>query len=236
MACAVLKTSALRSAPGNGRAVPRLCNGDHLTWEQFSARWDATPGLKKAELINGIVYTSPLSYQTGRTEDNLKYLTREYERRTPGVEGGGNLTWRMFDDAPQPDAYLRILESFGGQARLEGMYLRGAPELVAEACLSSAAYDLNGKMDLYRRAGVREYIAVLLAENEVRWHRLERKRYVRVATPRDGIFRSKQFPGFWLNLIALLNGNVPALLATLNEGLDTPECAAFAAKLVNRKK
>ena len=108
MASAVLKPSPARSALSAKRVVPRLCNGDHLTWEEFSARWDATPGLKKAELINGVVYMSPLSYQSGRAEDNLKYWPREYERRTPGVEGGGNMTWRMFDDAPQPDAYLQI--------------------------------------------------------------------------------------------------------------------------------
>lgn len=229
MGSAVLKTNP------QARRMSSLTNGDHLTWEQFATRWDATPGLKKAELINGIVFMSPLTYQSSRMEDNLRHWAREYERATPGTKGGGNATWRMLDDAPQPDAFLRILETHGGSTRLEGDYLHGAPELVAEACLSSAAYDLNEKLELYREAGVKEYITVLIDENEVRWHRLERKQYKRVKTPRDGIFKSLQFPGLWLNGRALLMDDIDGVLSTLETGLKSPEHAAFVEKLKARK-
>ncbi len=37
-------------------APPRLENGDHLTREEFERRYDAMPGLKQAELIEGVVY------------------------------------------------------------------------------------------------------------------------------------------------------------------------------------
>ncbi len=83
-----------------------------------------------------------------------------YAARTPGCEGGNNGTWLMLEDAPQPDADLRILPEYGGQSRVEGPYCAGAPELAAEVSLSSASYDLGPKMELYRAAGVKEYLAL----------------------------------------------------------------------------
>src|SRR5690242_18786909 len=40
---------------GNG-AVPPLRHGDRLTRAEFERRYDAMPHLKKAELIEGVVY------------------------------------------------------------------------------------------------------------------------------------------------------------------------------------
>ena len=41
--------------------IPTLENGDRLTQVEFERRYDAMPHLKKAELIEGIVYmASPL--------------------------------------------------------------------------------------------------------------------------------------------------------------------------------
>lgn len=42
--------------------LPPLENGDHLTRTEFERRWDAMPELKKAELIEGVVYLSPAVY------------------------------------------------------------------------------------------------------------------------------------------------------------------------------
>jgi len=39
--------------------IPPLQNGDRLTAEEFERRYDAMPDLKKAELINGVVYMAP---------------------------------------------------------------------------------------------------------------------------------------------------------------------------------
>jgi len=230
MGTAVLKDSA-RAAPLQGSALPPLTNGDHLTWKQFAARWDATPGLKKAELINGVVYMSPLLHPSGRFENILSHWVGHYGAYTDGTESGSNTTARMLGDAPQPDAYLRILENCGGQSWVAEKYLHGAPELVAEACYTSAAYDLNEKLELYQRAGVQEYVTVLISENEIRWHRLEKKRFVRVALPKDGVYRSKVIPGLWLNTHAMLRQNMKTVLSTLNRGLKSAEHAAFVEKL-----
>ena len=39
--------------------IPPLHNGDRLTAEEFERRYEAMPDLKKAELINGVVYMPP---------------------------------------------------------------------------------------------------------------------------------------------------------------------------------
>jgi hypothetical protein len=36
--------------------VPPLQNGDHLTFHEFERRYEAMPHVKKAELIQGVVF------------------------------------------------------------------------------------------------------------------------------------------------------------------------------------
>ena len=68
------------------------------------------PRLKKAELIEGVVYvhpcTSSLSWSSAYPSDRL---ARQYEANTPGVEASDNVTVRLdLDNEPQPDALLFI--------------------------------------------------------------------------------------------------------------------------------
>src|SRR4051812_13988373 len=142
--------------------VPPLQNGDRLTRAEFERRYDATPGLKKAELIEGVVYMPPPVSHTDHSAPHFDLITwlGQYRVATPGFSGGDNGSLRLdLDNMPQPDAYLLILPSHGGQARIdEDGYVVGAPELVAEVAASSASYDLDVKLNAYRRNGVREYI------------------------------------------------------------------------------
>jgi hypothetical protein len=47
----------------------------------------------------------------------------------------------------------------------------------------------------------------------------------------DGIFRSRVFPGLWLDADAVLANQRKRVLAILEQGLATPEHASFVAKL-----
>jgi len=47
----------------------------------------------------------------------------------------------------------------------------------------------------------------------------------------DGINRSRIFPGLHLNVLALLQGEAAAALATVQAGLDGTEREAFAARI-----
>lgn len=213
-----------------------LFAGQRLKREEFLRRWEAMPELKRAELIGGLVYmASPVSRAHGTHDGLLIAWLCQYAARTPGCEGGCNGTWLMLEDAPQPDADLIILPEYGGQSRLEGAYGAGAPELVAEVCVSSASHDLGPKLELYRAAGVQEYVAVVLGESRVLWHRLIDQRYVLAEPDSDGLVRSIVFPGLWLDPAAMLALDGPRTLEALDLGLKSPEHEEFVRTLERKK-
>jgi Uma2 family endonuclease len=218
------------------REVEPLSAGDHLTRDEFFRRWEAMPHIKRAELIGGIVHvTSPLSADHGRITHYMSHWLGHYALYTPGCDGGGNATWLMLTDSPQPDVHLRIASGPGATSKEKGEYLEGAPEFIVEVCLTSASYDLHEKLDLYRTAGVKEYLALLIHGQEVRWHRLVAKSYQLMPEPRDGIYRSDVFPGLWLDASALFEGNMMKVIETLERGLHTPEHDAFVKELASRR-
>jgi hypothetical protein len=159
-------------------AITPLEFGDVLPREEFLRRWENMPRLARAELIKGIAYMpSPLSREHAVMESNVSGWLSHYVAATAGCEAANNATWFMGEDAPQPDVSLRILPEYGGTSRMRGRYLSGAPEFLAEVCVTSAAYDLHQKLDAYQEAGVQEYAAVLMHEREVRLHRLTGGRF-----------------------------------------------------------
>src|SRR5262249_22041299 len=103
--------------------------------------------------------------------------------------------------------------------------------LVAEVAHSSRDTDLGDKRADYERAGVREYVVVTVAPGEVHWYARRGKKLVRMRLGRDGLYRSRAFPGLWLDPTALLGGDLAGVLAVLDRGLATPEHADFVARL-----
>jgi Uma2 family endonuclease len=217
------------------RIIPPLRAGQRLTVREFLRRWEAMPEVKFAELIDGVVYIpSPLTSDHGRTDIRVAGWLATYIAFTPGCDAGSQATWLMLQSAPQPDSYLWMLPEYGGQSRIEGNYHIGAPELAAEICLSSTAYDLGVKKSLFQRAGVLEYVAILVQEEEIRWHRLVKGKYQLSRPTRQGVFRSRVFPGLWLDGPAVWQRDMARLLQTLQRGLESAEHAAFVKKLARR--
>jgi hypothetical protein len=83
---------------------------------------------------------------------------------------------------------------------------------------------------------VREYLVILLREREIRSHLLENGVYQLLPGDSDGIWRSRVFPGLWLDGRALLEGHRAQVLATLQKGLQSAEHQAFAERLAEAKK
>jgi hypothetical protein len=126
-------------------STPPLLEGDSLTSDEFLSRWDAIPDLKRAELIDGIVYMpSPVSLRHQDYESFLNGWLNFYACATPGCRPAIEGTWLMGErQVPQPDVTLRILSEFGGQSRVEGLYPAGAPEFLAEVAVSSRSRDFG---------------------------------------------------------------------------------------------
>jgi Uma2 family endonuclease len=217
-------------ATATEQRVPPLVAGDKLTRAEFLRRWEAHPEIKNAELIKGIVYmSSPVTAEHGDMDGDLGIWLGTYKVATPGTAFGHNTTSFLLDDTPQPDLNLRILPEYGGSSWVEDNYLQGVPELLVEICRSSVSYDLHLKLDLYQAAKIPEYLAVLLFEQEIRWHILVNGEYQLLPPHAEGLWQSRVFPGLWLDGKALLAGN------THQEGLRSPEHGRFIAKLARRK-
>jgi hypothetical protein len=215
--------------------VPLLENGQRLTREEFERRYDAMPDLKKAELIEGVVYVpSPVNHRShGRPHAHLTFWLCAYQASTAGVDVGDNSSVRLdLANMPQPDCSLFILPEHGGRVRIgdEG-YIEGAPELAAEVAASSSSYDLGVKKEAYLRHGVLEFIVWQVQEGIINWFKSKEGQFKALAPGDDGILRSLVFPGLWLDPVALLRGDLSGLIATVQRGLESPAHAEFLARL-----
>lgn len=217
---------------------PPLFEGDCLSSDEFLRRWEEMPDLKRAELIEGIVYmSSPVSNHHDGCHVVLTSWLANYAAATPGCFPGLEGTWRMGpSNVPQPDLMLQILPEYGGQSTVEGLYHAGAPELIVEVAVSSYSRDFGVKKRLYERMGVREYLIALPRQRKLVCHRLTPTGFETFEPGTDGIFRSGMFPGLWLDMDALWKLDLARMNAGLQQGLATPEHAAFAAQVASGKR
>jgi Uma2 family endonuclease len=212
--------------------VPPLHNGDRLTQKEFHRRYEASPPHLKAELIGGIVHVpSPLRRRHGAHHALLSMALGNYQVGTPGVEVLDNTTTILGEESePQPDLLLWVLPEYGGQSREnEDEYVEGAPELVAEIAHSSRSIDLHRKRDDYQRCGVLEYVVVCVEEPELYWFHFPSGGTVKPT--RQGVWRSRVFPGLWIDGRALLERKAPRLAEVVQQGLASRPHAAFVKRL-----
>ncbi len=215
-----------------GPELDQLCQGDNLTRQEFIRIWEQLPNLKRAELIDGVVYMpSPVGLPHGIVTSQISFWLSTYVMATPFCQNASNVTWFMQDSAPQPDEFLRLLPEVGGQSKSGDEFPSGAPELAAEVASSSVAYDLHQKLNLYREAGVQEYLVVVVRKPAIHWFRRVNANYEPLNPNDAGVIRSQVFPGLWLNSVALLKDDMNAVMATLQEGLRSAEHAEFVARL-----
>ncbi len=215
--------------------TPTLENGDRLTRCEFERRYALRPDMKKAQLIEGIVYMpSPVRFANhGKPHAAILGVLLHYSAFTPGVSVGDNATVRLdLDNEPQPDGLLRIEPDAGGRSRLsDDDYVEGAPELIVEIAASSASIDLHDKLRAYRRNGVQEYVVWRTQEQRIDWFELTDGEYRPLPADDAGTVHSRVFRGLRLAVPALLNGDLAAALRELQAGIDADEHHRFAARL-----
>jgi Uma2 family endonuclease len=218
------------------KTTPLLENGDRLTRREFERRYHSMPDLKKAELIEGIVYmASPVrARKHGKPHAAIIGWLFTYAQANPAsLELLDNATNRLpGDNEPQPDACLRIEAWAGGQSSItEDDYLEGPPELIVEIAASTASYDLHDKKTLYNQSGVKEYIVWRVNDRAIDWFIKEGDLYKPLLPDPDGITRSQTFPGLWLDTSAILTNNLPKVLTTLAQGMNTEAYQEFQHQL-----
>ena len=218
------------------RGIPPLVAGDRLTRFEFERRYLAMPDINKAELIEGIVYMpSPVRLtRHGQQHLFLAGWLSYYLSKTPGLKhAGDNVTVRLDEDnEPQPDLCLLLPAGVGGAAKVDADgYISGPPELVCEVSASTVSQDLNQKLGAYRRNGVREYLVWRVDDSAIDWFALHQGKYEQLPVDPAGMVRSEVFPGLWLDVPAMLNGDLAKVLAGVDRGVASAEHADFVRRL-----
>jgi Uma2 family endonuclease len=234
------------------RIIPPLRDGDRISRPEFIRRYEATPYVTRAELINGVVHViAGLPVYEGKEtgmipiNDDLHGMPHSdaitwlgyYAAHTPGVKSSAPTSVYSPDEhsMPEPDAQLRLLPEYGGKAKKDAKgFLHGAPELVVEVANRTANHDLGPKFERYFEDGVEEYLVVRTRLKLVDWFVRGRTTFLSLKPDADGVYRSHTFPGLWLKASALLSGNTFGLLQALQQGLASPGHAAFVGKLKRR--
>lgn len=194
------------------------------------------PNVKKAELIEGMVYMpSPVRYES-HSKPHVVIATwiGYYAAKTPGLRGfGDNGTVRLdIDNEPQPDVFLMLPAQLGGRAKVDqDDYISGPPALVCEVAASSVSIDTHLKKNVYRRNGVQEYLIWRTEDATIDWFALVDGDFVPLPMQPDGTIHSNIFPGLWLSPANLISADLAAVLALLDCGTATPEHADFVKRL-----
>ncbi len=219
------------------RALPFRA-GERMNQPTFHALAESLPAGVRAELIEGVVIVPPsVTDDHATTHGHAVWSAIGYKLHTPGVVAGDNGSVVLGPESePQPDVALRLAPECGGQSRVENRYVTGAPELVIEIAVSTEATDLHARKRDYERGGVREYVVVAVERRRVMWFENVGGRFEERDPDADGVYRSRQFPGFWLDPAALLNQDGPRLLEVIHQGLASPEHAAFVEELAARRR
>lgn len=192
-----------------------LENGDRLSREEFHERYEQWPQLKRAELIDGVVYLpSPVHLDHAEPHALLMAWLGTYVSKHSGLRVADNATVILDgDNEVQPDLLLTRETQF----ELRSGYVVSPPDLVAEIAATSASYDLHDKFQLYQRSRVPEYLVWVVYERQVRWFSLDSAtgRYVEREPGDTGLLESDSFRGLRLDVPALLRGDFAAVLSAV---------------------
>ena len=208
-------TQAVRTSPAFSD-VPPLEHGDQLSREEFEQRWQLHPEIKKAELIDGMVFLDvTVTRRHGKPHLSVAGWIAPFVARTPSCEALADTTVRVDGEhVLQPDVLLRKVESGSSIVSLDDC-VEGPPELAIEIAASSASYDLHLKKEAYRRAGVQEYLVWQVFEQRIDWWELQDGQYVPLTLSDEGVFESRVFPGLRLAALKMLEGDLEAVLAAV---------------------
>jgi len=200
-------------APGAPAEPLPLNSGDRLTRVEFHRRYSQHPEIKKAELVEGVVYVaSPVSLKHSSHHADATRWLGAYADAHPEVQVQTTPSLILDgDNEVQPDLCMYYGDGRSAREGDDG-YLHGAPELVIEVSISSASYDLHSKLNAYRRNGVQEYIVWRVFDEAIDWFELVEGTYGAIAPDERGVVHSHIFPGLRLDREKMLTGDLASVL------------------------
>jgi Uma2 family endonuclease len=215
-------------------AEPLLYDGQRLDQPTFHALYEQMDDDFKAELIDGVVHlTMTVHSRHGQADASMIGFLLIYSIETPGTIVRSNTTTTLGPRSEvQPDSALLIHPDYGGRTRIDAKtHMIEAAELVVEISDSTLRLDLNAKKRVYQEAGALEYVVFDIPNRKFHWFALEGGQFEPMAIGPDGLYRSKVFPGFWIDEAAFVAEDNPAVMAALRRGLESPEHADFVEQL-----
>ena len=75
-----------------------------------------------------------------------------------------------------------------------------------------------------------------VADQAIDWFVLREDRYERLPLDADGHYHSQVFPGLWLDPAALVRGDLAQVMTVLQQGLASPDHAAFVSRLEGQRR
>ena len=179
----------------------------------------------RAELIGGVVYLrDPMG--TGNPHATFHELVMgwlwEYRKRTPGVAAKVTPTVLLDDlGEPEPDAVLK--RAAPGEDATG--FLAGPQRFVAEVSVSTLRKDLGVKFRDYQRAGVPEYVVFDVEGRRVHWFVRGADGAFAPVEPENGLYRSREFPGLWLDAAAFFAEDAAGIEAAVAKGVADRDAA-----------
>ena len=172
-----------------------------------------------AELIGGVVY---LRDRMSTSEPHATFCSwlnawlYEYVKRTPRTKALVAPTVEMDDlGEPEPDGVLkRIVPGEDGTG-----FLAGPQRFVAEVSVSTLRKDLGVKFRDYQRAGVPEYVVFDVEGRRVHWFVRGADGAFAPVEPEEGFYRSREFPGLWLDAAAFFAEDAAGIEAAVAKGV-----------------
>jgi Uma2 family endonuclease len=223
------------NVPRSAVAEPLLYDGQRLDLRTFHKLYSRMPEDFHAELVDGVVFlmNMPLYSDHAEPDSNMIGILFTYSIETPGTTVRNNVTTRFAPDSEvQPDSCLLIQPEYGGQSgKDEQGATIDAPELIVEIADSTLQLDLYSKKLVYEKAGAREYLVFDVPNRKFHWFALADGRFEPLGIGPDGVFRSRAFPGLWLDEAAFVQSDFLAVVATLRRGLESPEHTDFVERL-----
>ena len=98
-----------------------------------------------------------------------------------------------------------------------------------EIAHSTRTIALHDKLNDYQEAGVAEYLVLCIEERELIWTDFRSSKPIR--PNREGISRSRVFPGLWIDCPAVLDRDTLRIIEAARQGLASPEHTRFVKRL-----